>query len=183
MKLKEKNQGTNNRKKGEEYEIEIFHRLVNSGIGPTQRTRDGFWDNRLDIYEATGDGGIDIITETDGYIVYTQCKNWENKIGSKDVRTFWGALTKFIKNKYGKMVIALMVTKTGYSNLALLEPKGINIMEVFLTTTEKLDETIEEIKKLNKYNLVIERNLYTITETKGQLTIINKGIPIEIKNV
>jgi restriction endonuclease Mrr len=143
-------EGITCREKGKRLEEDIYEQMKN--IFPTQRISDGYWSNRKNKYIPTGDGGIDLVTETQKLLIYIQCKNWEAKAGTATVREFIGGLEKFKNQKKDKKVVGIMIAKSGYTEGALNEIKAINTTMI-LTTTEEF----KEIKTKEQLLTIIEK--------------------------
>src|SRR5436305_1320463 len=96
-------------------------------------------------YIPTGEGGVDMIAITnEGIKLYVQCKNWESAVGVDVIRSFIGALDKFIINNQDMGIIvantfsecAMREANTSKVTMVLTTPKDINkaILDIMTQT-------------------------------------------------
>jgi predicted helicase len=85
------------------------------------------------------DLGGDLVAEKDGKIYLVQCKNWERRVGWKDLGSFIGLLS--INNFDGGYVFARDITSDAYKNL----PKNVIFISI---EREEFQEYLEEAEAL-----------------------------------
>jgi restriction endonuclease Mrr len=173
-----------NKDKGDRLETQAYEALTQIGQ-VTVRTRDGHYDKNKEKYVPTGDGGIDLITITKGGLkIYVQCKNWASPIGVDVVRTFIGALDKFVRR--GDDDVGIIIANT-FSDCAQREA-AVSQVPIFLTTIENINRTVIEVMskiKINKdLNIKINNAQYIlIKKDKVKIKAIGESLNTEIKNV
>ena len=132
------------RQKGDRLEVQTYNKLVSEEYVVT-RTRDGHFKNIK--YVPTGDEGIDIIaTNKEGITIYVQCKNWEAEIGVNVIRTFAGAISKYIKE--GNPGIGIIVGN--YFTTTAQREASCMTSSVYLTTLENINKPLKIYLKKQK---------------------------------
>jgi hypothetical protein len=76
---------------------------------------------KASVTKGSGDGGIDILTEKDGFKGIVQCKRFKNKVGPGPIRDLYGTM------KAGNHKFGFAVCPSGFSNKAYEFSKGKNI--------------------------------------------------------
>jgi predicted helicase len=173
-----------NRQKGQELEVRAYNELRKFGI-VTVRTSDGHFDQDIEKYVGTGDGGVDMISVTEeGITLYVQCKNWESSIGVETLRSFSGALQKY--NTRNEDLIGIIIGKT-FTEHATMEAKCIKGPPIILTTLQDVGKTLLEIlvniQTDKKLDIKIKKAEYVSIERKGTKVIaIGTDLNTEIRN-
>ena len=85
------------------------------------------------------DLGGDLVAEKDGEIYLVQCKNWERRVGWKDLGSFIGLLHSY--NFDGGYIFAREITSDAYKNL----PKNVIFISI---EREEFQEYLEEAEAL-----------------------------------
>lgn len=184
-KITKKPDDKTNKQKGNELEVQVYEALTRIGQ-VTVRYQDGHYDTDKDKYIPTGDGGVDLITITkEGVKIYVQCKNWGTAIGVGVIRSFRGALDKYIKE--GDPDIGMIVANT-FSDCAIREAETSRIT-ILLTTVKSINKTIldvlSQIKINRSFNILIHNAQYLSIKKEGSIKIkaIGDNLKTDIKNV